>query len=64
MDDVNIHIDELVLDGAGATDNAALTAALLERAGPSIDPRVVSAVGLGLARAVNAVTVGGGRDRP
>ena len=63
MDDVNIHIDELVLDGAGPVDAAALAAALHEQMGPTVDHEVVCALGDSLARSLSSKSTVTGQHR-
>ena len=41
MDDVTIHIDELIVDGSSLLDSRALAEALHERAGGGLHPSLV-----------------------
>ena len=61
MDDVTIHIDELVLDGPAPPDLTALGAALRGQVGLDEAPQVAEAVRGAVAR---ALPLAGAAERP
>ena len=52
MDDVTIHIDELIVDGSSLLDSRALAEALHERAGGGLHPSLVHELNQELASAI------------
>jgi hypothetical protein len=55
MDDLTIHIDELVLDGSGPVDEDAVAAAIGGRAGETVDDPIVSEASRAVARSLSSV---------
>ena len=61
MDDVTIHIDELVVDGSAPLHQNAIAIAIAERTHLSLDPGVVADLTRAVTRALSSIAPASGR---